>query len=53
MTHTKSTEMNNTKDIHVVTAMYNLLEYGSNYGKTSESFYQYVIDEPHYDLAYS
>ena len=45
--------MNNAKDIQVVTAMYNWLEYGSNYGKTSVSFYQYVIDEPHYNLAYS
>ena len=45
--------MNDVKDIQVVTAMYNLLECRSNYGKTSVSFYQYVIDEPRYYLAYS
>ena len=31
--------------------MYNLIEYGDDYSKTSESLWQYYRDEPHDNLA--
>ena len=39
------------KDIVVVTPMYNLIEYGDNYSKTSGNLSQYYRDEPNDNLA--
>ena len=44
-------EINNTqvdipKDIDIVKPMYNIIEYGNNYSKTSESLQQYCKDIP-------
>ena len=39
-------EIDNTKDIDVVTAMYNLIEYSNNYSKTSGRLWRYYRDEP-------
>ena len=41
-----NTQIGNAKDIDIVTPMYNLIEYGDNYSKTSESFWHYYRDEP-------
>ena len=40
------TQIDNAKDIDVVMPMYNLIEYGDNYSKTSGRFWQYYRDEP-------
>ena len=36
-----NTQVDNAKDIDIVMPMYNLIEYGDNYAKTSESLWQY------------
>ena len=36
--------MDNAKDIEIVMPMYNLIEYGDNYSKTSGSLWQYCKD---------
>ena len=41
-----NTQIGNAKVIDIVTPMYNLIEYGDNYSKTSESFWHYYRDEP-------
>ena len=41
-----NTQIDNAKDIDVVIPMYNLIEYNSNYSKTSRSLWQYYRDEP-------
>ena len=38
-------KIDNVKDLDVVMAMYNLVEYSNNYAKTSRSLWQYYIDE--------
>ena len=39
-----NTQVDNTKDIDIVMAMYNLIEYSHNYSKTSGSLWQYCKD---------
>ena len=41
-----NTEVDNAKDIDIVMAMYNLIEYINNYSKTSGSLWQYCKDIP-------
>ena len=41
-----NTQIDNAKDIDIVMAMYNLIEYSDNYAKTSGSLRQYFRDEP-------
>ena len=41
-----NTQGDNAKDLDVVMAMYNLIEYSDNYSKTSGSLYQFCGDEP-------
>ena len=38
-------QIDNAKDIDIVMAMYNLIEYSDNYSKTSASLWQYYRDE--------
>ena len=45
-----NTQVDNAKDIDIVMPMYNLIEYSNNYGKTSESLWQYYRDEPNDNL---
>ena len=47
------TQVNNAKDIDIVMPMYNLIEYGDNYAKTSGSLWQCYRDEPNNNLANS
>ena len=42
---TNNIEIDNAKDIDIVMPMYNLIEYGDNYSKSSESLWQYYKDE--------
>ena len=41
-----NTDLDNTKDINIVMAMYNLIEYSDNCSKTSGSLWQYTKDIP-------
>ena len=41
-----NTQIDNAKDIDIVTPMYNLIEYSDSYAKTSGSLWQYFRDEP-------
>ena len=41
-----NTQIDNAKDIDIVMAMYNLIEYSDNYTKTTGSLWQYFKDEP-------
>ena len=41
-----NTQVGNAKDIDIVMPMYNLIEYGDNYAKTSGSLWQYCKDIP-------
>ena len=41
-----NTNVDDTKDIHIVMPMYNLTEYSNNYSKTSRSLRQYCKDIP-------
>ena len=36
----------NAEDLDIMIPMYNLLEYGKNYEKTSESLFNYYRDDP-------
>ena len=47
------TEIDNAQYIDVVSPIYNLIEYSSNYSKTSGSLCQYYKDEPNDNLANS
>ena len=38
--------MDNAEDLHIVTPIYNLLEYSKNYSKTTGSLWNYYRDEP-------
>ena len=40
-----NTQVDNSKDIDTVMPMYNLIEYGDNYSKTSGCLWQYYRDE--------
>ena len=42
----KNKQVDNTKDLHVVMPMYDLIEFSSNYLKTSGSLWEYFRDEP-------
>ena len=44
-------DIDNAKDIDIVMAVYNLIEYSDNYSKTSGSLWQYYKDEPNDNLA--
>ena len=46
-----NTQIDNAKDIDIVMAMYNLIEYSDNYSKTFGSLWQYYGDEPNDNLA--
>ena len=48
-----NTEIDNAKDIYIVTPMYNLIEYSDNYSKTSGSLFQYFKDNPNNNLTNS
>ena len=50
-TEINNTEIDNAKDINIVMAMYNLIEYSDNYSKTSGNLWQYYKDEPNGNLA--
>ena len=41
-----NTDVDNAKYIYIVMPMYNLIEYGDNYSKTSGSLWQYCKDIP-------
>ena len=41
-----NTQTYNAKYLDVIMPVYNLIEYGDNYSKTSESLWQYYRDEP-------
>ena len=41
-----NTQVDNAKDIDIVTPMYNLIEYSDNYSKTSGGLWQYCKDIP-------
>ena len=41
-----NTQVNNLKGLDVIILMYNLLEYSSNYSKTSRSLYHFHRDKP-------
>ena len=43
---TNNTQIDNAKDIDVVMPMYNSIEYGDTYSKTTEILWQYYRDEP-------
>ena len=45
-----NTEIDNARDIDIVMAIYNLIEYSNNYSKTSGSLYQYYKDDPNDNL---
>ena len=45
-----NTQVDNAKDIDIVMPIYNLIEYGDNYAKTTGSLWQYFRDEPDDDL---
>ena len=44
-----NTQIGNAKDLDIVMPMYNLIEYGDNYSKTSGSLWQYCKDIPAVD----
>ena len=46
-----NTDMDTARDIDIVLPMYNLIEYGDNYSKTSGSSWQYDKDEPKDNIA--
>ena len=45
-TETNNTEIDDGEDIDIVKPMYNLIEYGDNYSKTSGGLWQYGKDIP-------
>ena len=46
MTEINNAQVDNAKDLDVVTPMYNLIEYSGNYSKASGSLWKYCRDEP-------
>ena len=46
ITKINNTQVDNAKVLDVVIAMYNIIEYSSNYSKTSRTLYQFYRDEP-------
>ena len=46
-----NTDIDNARDIDIVMAMYNLIEYRNKYLKTSGSLWQYYEDEPNDNIA--
>ena len=49
MNELNNTQIDDAKDIDIVKAMYNLIEYRDDYSKSSGSFWQYYTDEPFLD----
>ena len=49
-TEINNIEIDNAKDIDIVTLMYNLIEYSDNYSKMSGSLWKYYKDNPNYNL---
>ena len=47
------TDKDNAQDINIVMPMYNVIEYGDNYSKTSGSLWQYYKDDPNDNIANS
>ena len=50
---TNNTEIDNSKNIDIVTPIYNSTECSNNYSKTSGSLWQYYKDDTNDNLAYS
>ena len=48
-----NTNIDNTQDIDIVMAMYNLIEYSDNYLKTSGSLWQYYKNDPNDNITQS
>ena len=48
-----NTDIDNAQDFDIVMPMYNLIEYGNNYSKTSGSLWQYYKDDPNDNIANS
>ena len=48
-----NTQTDNSKDLHVVKSIYNLIKYSNNYSKTSGSLWQYYRDDPNVILTNS
>ena len=46
MSKINNTQVDNAKDIDIVTPMYNLIKYSNNYSKTSGTLWQYCKDIP-------
>ena len=46
MSKINNTLIDNAEDLNIVMPMDNLLEYGKNYRKTTESLWNYYRDEP-------
>ena len=46
-----NTDIDTARDIDIVLPMYNLIEYGDNYSKTSGSSWEYDKDEPKDNIA--
>ena len=46
MSEINNAEIDNAKYIDVIMPMYNLIEYGNNFSKTSGSLWQYYRNEP-------
>ena len=46
-------DIDNAKDIDIVMAVYNLIEYSDNYSKTSGSLWQYYKDDPNDNITQS
>ena len=53
MREINNTQIDNAREIDVVMSMYNLIEYGHVYSKTSSSLWQYYKDEPASDNNYN
>ena len=48
---TNNTQADNAKDLYIPMPMYNLIEYNSNYAKTSARLWQYDEDDPNDNIA--
>ena len=46
-----NTDVDNAQDINTVMPMYNLIEYGNNYSKTSGRLWQYYKNDPNNNIA--
>ena len=49
ISETSNAQLDNAKDIDIAMPMYNVIECGDNYSKTSESLWHYYRDIPYLD----